>query len=76
MPDCDGIVCDSYSAGSLVLAVVIGVAGFIYLMAVSIVTSTLQQILLAGLYCYAARGVVPNGFSEDVMQSAFRRKKP
>lgn len=55
-------------------AVASGVLGLLYLVVLSIVTSTLQQILLAGIYLYAANGTVPSGFSADVMQTAFRHK--
>lgn len=55
-------------------AVAVGVVGLLYLVVLSIVTSTLQQILLVGIYLYAANGTVPNGFSADVMESAFRPK--
>jgi hypothetical protein len=59
---------------SLVLAVVLGVIGIVYLMVFSIVTSTLRQILLAGVYLYAAGGHAPAGLSEEVVRSAFRPK--
>lgn len=55
-------------------AVALGVMGLVYLVACSIVTSTLRQILLAGVYLYAATGQVPAGLSEDVLRSAFRPK--
>jgi hypothetical protein len=60
--------------GSLVLALSIGGLGALYLIALSIATSTIQQVFLAGLYLYAAQGKVPAGFSEDVMKSAFLQK--
>jgi len=60
--------------GSPVLALSIGGLGALYLIALSIATSTIQQVFLAGLYLYAAQGKVPAGFSEDVMKSAFLQK--
>jgi len=53
----------------------IGIAlGVIYLVVISIVLSTLKQIYIAGLYLYAAEGVMPNGFSPDLVQEAFHKK--
>ncbi len=40
----------------------------------TVVTSALRQIFLAGLYCYATTNQVPSGFSEDSMQQALRRE--
>ena len=48
--------------------------GVVYLMAVAIVMSTLHQIFLAGVYIYAAQQRIPNGFDEELLRSAFRRK--
>jgi hypothetical protein len=63
------------AAQSVVLgAVIVGLA-ILWIIAVAIITSTLQQVFLAGVYMYAAEGVVPNGFSEDSLRSAFRRKR-
>jgi Family of unknown function (DUF6159) len=56
------------------LLVVCLALGIIYLVAVSIVLSTLKQIFIAGLYIYAAEGQVPGGFSPALVQDAFRRK--
>jgi hypothetical protein len=49
--------------------------GVIYLMVVSIILSTLKQIYIAGLYLYAAEGQLPGGFSQEIIESAFRKKK-
>jgi hypothetical protein len=48
--------------------------GVIYLVAMSIVLSTLKQIFIAGLYVYAAEGQVPGGFSPELVEHAFRQK--
>jgi hypothetical protein len=52
-----------------------GAVFVVYLIALSIVTSALQQVFLAGIYLYAAEGQVPPGFSAELLQSAFRPKK-
>jgi hypothetical protein len=59
---------------SVVIGIVVGAIGVIYLIFVSIVTSTLQQIFLAGTYLYASEGVVAPGFREELFREAFRRK--
>jgi hypothetical protein len=51
------------------------VLGVIYLIGLSIIVSTLQQIFLAGVYLYAAEGRVADGFSEDALISAFKVKE-
>lgn len=56
--------------GGLVVAL-----AMVYFVVVSIVLSTLRQIYIAGLYLYAAEGQLPGGFSEEIIQGAFRRKK-
>ncbi len=48
--------------------------GVIYLLGLSILLSTLQQIFLAGVYLYASEGRVPNGFSEEAVLNAFRHR--
>lgn len=59
---------------SVVIGIVVAAIGVIYLIFVSIVTSTLQQIFLAGTYLYASEGVVAPGFREELFREAFRRK--
>jgi hypothetical protein len=55
---------------------VAGVATFVlYLIGLSIFTSALQQVIIAGVYMYAAEGQVPAGFSEESLQSAFQPKE-
>jgi hypothetical protein len=56
-------------------AAVPGVLAVLYFIGLTIVTSTLRQILLAGAYLYAAKGQVPAGFDPEVMQGAFRPKR-
>lgn len=62
------------AAQSLPLGIVLSVLGVIYLVVVSIILSTLKQIYIAGLYLFAAEGVMPGGFSEDLVQGAFHKK--
>lgn len=50
------------------------VLGIIYLVVISIVLSTLKQFYIAGLYLYAAEGVMPSGFSPELVQEAFHKK--
>lgn len=57
-----------------VLGGLVIVVAMVYLLAVSVVLSTLRQIYLAGLYLYAAEGQLPGGFSEEIIHGAFRRK--
>jgi hypothetical protein len=57
-------------------AIVPGALAVLYFTGLFIVTSTLRLILLAGAYLYAAQGQVPAGFSPEIMQSAFRPKRP
>jgi hypothetical protein len=73
--------------GSIVLGATLGqsvsvfvlfipaVLGVLYIIGLSIVISTLQQIFLAGVYLYAAEGRVADGFSEDTLASAFKVKR-
>jgi len=60
-------------------AVVVGVllmtVGVLALLAGSILVSTLKQIFIAGLYVYATDQRVPNGFSQELMRSAFAPKR-
>ncbi len=59
---------------SIGVGILIGACGVIYLVFLSIVMSTLQQIFLAGTYLYASEGVIPRGFKEELLRDAFRRK--
>lgn len=62
------------AAQNIGLGVALGTLGIIYLVVISIILSTLKQIYISGLYLYAAEGVMPTGFSEDLVQEAFRKK--
>lgn len=51
--------------------VAVAALGFVVLM---IIQSTLSQIFLAGLYRYASTGEVPAGYSQEIMESSFKKK--
>ncbi|MDA1266577.1 MAG: DUF6159 family protein, partial [Planctomycetota bacterium] len=53
------------------VAIVFGVLGVGVL---SLFLSTLQGVWVASLYRYATAGEVPDGFDQDLLQAAFRRK--
>jgi len=60
---------------AVVLGVLLMTVGVLALLAGSILTSTLKQIFIAGLYVYATEQRVPNGFSPELMRSAFAPKR-
>ena len=62
-------------AKSVALGFALVASGLFALLAASIVLSTLKQIFIAGLYVYATEQKVPNGFSTDLMRSAFAPKR-
>ena len=47
-------------------------AGVLYLTGLSILTSTLRELLVTAAYVYAAEGTVPRGFSDHLLKDAFR----
>src|SRR5262249_51499893 len=59
---------------ALIIPIALAILGVLYLIGLSIVISTLQQVFLAGVYLYAAEGRVADGFSEDTLVSAFKAK--
>jgi hypothetical protein len=63
-----------FATQSLIVGIGLGLSGVIYLVILSIVLSALEQIFVAGLYIYAAEHRVPDGFDEDLLRTAFRRK--
>lgn len=54
-------------------AVALAVA-FLIVIAISLVSSTMNTILLAAVYVYAAEGRVPEAFDRDLLEGAFRAK--
>jgi len=63
------------AAHAVVFGVLLMTAGVLALLAGSILVSTLKQIFIAGLYVYATEQRVPNGFSPELMRSAFGPKR-
>lgn len=59
---------------SIPLGAVLLAAGFIGLFGVALVSSTLDSILLAALYLYAAEGEVPRFFDKSLFEDAFSGK--
>lgn len=55
--------------------VAVGVVAVPFVILLAITFSTLQQIFLAAVYQYAAQGTVPEGFSQDLIESAFKPKE-
>jgi hypothetical protein len=64
----------SASMQSLWPIVIVGIFAVPFVILVSITFSTLQQIFLAAVYQYAAQGTVAPGFSQDLIESAFKTK--
>lgn len=58
------------------LAITLGVlaTAALGLILLVIIQSTLSQIFLAGLYRYASTGEVPAGYSQEIMESSFKKK--
>ena len=54
---------------------VMGVVAVLCFILLAIAFSTLQQIFLAAVYQYAAQGTVPAGFSQELIESAFKTKE-
>jgi hypothetical protein len=65
----------SGSTGSIWPIVIVGVVAVPFVILLAITFSTLQQIFLAAVYQYAAQGTVPDGFSQDLIESAFKPKE-
>ncbi len=57
-----------------VAVAVFAVAG-VYFLVYLAVASAMDTIFLTALYQYAAFNTVPEGFDEDAMQNAFRRRR-
>jgi hypothetical protein len=60
---------------SVVLGVALGLVGVLFMIAWSLVASTLRSIVQMALYRYAVDGVVPTGFSAESLKQAFAPKK-
>lgn len=55
----------------VVLGSVLLIFGILSLIGISLVSSALNSILIAGLYLYAAEGSVPQSFDNDLLRDAF-----
>jgi hypothetical protein len=62
------------TAGNVWLGAALVVMGLLGMIGVSLVSSTLDSILLAALYLYAAEGKAPDYFDESLLEGAFARK--
>jgi hypothetical protein len=62
------------AAGNVWLGGLLVAVGVLGMMGVALVSSTLDSILLAALYLYAAEGKAPEFFDEDLLERAFARK--
>ncbi len=60
--------------GSVWLGASLVAIGLFGIIGVSLVSSTLDSILLAALYLYAAEGKAPEYFDESLLEGAFARK--
>ena len=60
---------------SVVLAVAIGVVAVLCVVALSLVSTTLQTIIQAALYRYAVEGTAPAGFRSETLAAVFEPKK-
>ncbi len=57
------------------VAVAVFVVAGLYFLVYATVASAMDTIFLTALYQYAAFNTVPEGFDEDAMQNAFRRRR-
>jgi hypothetical protein len=64
-----------FAANNLVIGIALILVAVAYLVTLSIVMSALKQVFIAGLYIYAAEERVPEGFDEEIMRTAFTRRK-
>ena len=67
--DSVGVVC--WGIGLPVVGIPLLLAGLGMIMAVVLISSALESIILAALYLYAAEGRIPDQFQGDAFQTAF-----
>ena len=67
-----GLVVLGFVSGSAIAIVACIALAAIYLIALSLVHTALQAIFQTAIYLYARDGVVPAGFNEEVLGSAYR----
>ena len=63
----------SISAGHTIPGIALIVGGVIGVLLVSLISTTLNTIILAALYLYAADGTVPAHFDDGLLRNAFQR---
>ena len=64
-----------YNSGSSSTPIaVMGGLFLIYMVAISLIATTLKGILLAATYQFASTGSVPSGFNQDMLSQAFKQK--
>jgi len=64
----------SMMGGSFPLMLIFFGAGVLYLVMLTIVSSSLNVIFTTALYNYASKGVVPQGFSEQAIKGAWKTR--
>lgn len=62
--------------GMVAAGIALVVMGILSLMAISLVTATLNSIVLAALYMFASEGEVSNHFDNGLLQHAFATRRP
>jgi hypothetical protein len=60
---------------SLALGITVVVLGVVWTMLVSLISSTLNTIIIAALYLYAADGETPQHFNGELLRDAFAPKR-
>jgi hypothetical protein len=58
-----------------VVSAVVVAATIVYALGVSVITTALKQIFIAGLYVYATEKKIPQGFQGNLMRNAFVPKR-
>ncbi len=69
-----GAVAISVATQSIWPGIIVGALFVVYLLAISLIATTMKGILLAATYQYAATGTVPNGFDPAALSQAFKIK--
>ncbi len=64
-----------FATGSMVWLFSIIIPAILLVMVLNIIVYMLQQIYVASLYVYATEGVIPEGFTQENMDNAWRVKK-
>ena len=62
------------SSQMTVVGIALILVGILFVLAVLLVTSALNTIILAALYIYAAEGKIPSHFDTSMLRSAFGPK--